>query len=76
MQNQEQELKNLEKKAKELSEEKIRKTEQLKLLRKQRDDIMKQLQEHGINYEELQEKITQLENEISRDVDALKQQLN
>jgi len=72
---QEQQLKNLETQAKMLTNEKVRKTEQLRLLRKQRDELLTKLSEEGLTPETLKQSIVQLQQEIDQDIINLKAQL-
>jgi len=72
---QEQQLKNLETQAKMLTNEKVRKTEQLRLLRKQRDELLTKLSEEGLTPKTLKQSIVQLQQEIDQDIINLKAQL-
>jgi uncharacterized coiled-coil DUF342 family protein len=68
-------LKNLEQKVKSLNDDRIRKTEQLRLLREQRDQLNNQLQEQGLDVNTLKATISQLETEITQELENLKSQI-
>ena len=71
----EDQLKDLEKKVKNLNDDRVRKTEQLRLLREQRDQVNNQLQEQGLDVNTLKATISQLEIEIAQELENLKNQI-
>lgn len=73
--NNEETLKNLEQKVKTLNDDRIRKTEQLRLLREQRDQLILQIQEQGLDVNTLKTEIQRLDIEIQQEIDSLKVQI-
>ena len=74
--NVEHRLKNIVKSIKELREDKIRKTEQLKILRSERDKLKSELESYGLTVKELPNAIEKLQNEINSTIENLEEKLN
>jgi hypothetical protein len=67
----EEKLKDIESKIKKIEEERIKKTEQLRILREQRDDIKTQLSELGLDPLSLPDTIRELQKEINDEIRKL-----
>ena len=68
----EDQIKSLEKRVKDINDTKVRKTEQLRLLREQRDNLVTQLTSQGLDPNTLKTTIQQLEAEINTEIENLK----
>jgi len=71
----EEKLKSLEAKAKQISNEKIRKTERLENLRKQRNEVVKQMAQENLTPQTLTQEIQNLDTQISQEIQNLETQL-
>lgn len=71
-----QRLKQLEDKVKECTAERIRKEEQLKILRQQRDEILSKLKAEGIDPEQLDNLLTQLRADLDAQLHEIEKQLS
>lgn len=68
-------IKDLEQKVKTLNDDKVRKSEQLRLLREQRDQLVTQIQEQGLDVNTLKIEIQRLDAEIQQEIANLKAQI-
>lgn len=71
----EHQLQKLEVRVKELTEEKVRKTEQLRLLREQRDQVIKELEQLGLTPQTVKAKIEALEQDVEQSIKNLNDQI-
>lgn len=75
MDNQEK-LKSLKRKVEEVKSEKIRKEEQLKSLRQQRDDLVAQIKDLGYTPENLSTEIEKLEGSVNSQLSEIESKLS
>ena len=74
--NSEEKLKSLKRKVEEVKSEKIRKEEQLKSLRQQRDDLVAQIKDLGYTPENLSTEIKKLEGSVDSQLSKIESKLS
>lgn len=74
--NNEEKLKKLKAKVEEVKSEKIRKEEQLKSLRQQRDDLVAQIKDLGYTPENLSTEIEKLEDSVNSQLSEIESKLS
>lgn len=68
-------LRNLEETIETLKELRVRASERLTLLRKQRDEYLKELKSLGVNPTKVKEQLVKLSNSIDKEIDEIEAQI-
>lgn len=68
-------LRKLEETIEKLKEARVRASERLTLLRKQRDDHLKELKDLGVSPTKVKEQLTKMADQIDKEIDAIEAQI-